>query len=188
MDMKKLALFALLVVPAILLASGGHSEESRYLMQTGRENDFWPRVVNFTIFAAILYYLLANPIKNFFKGRREGIAGQLKEIESKLQAAKDRKKEAQAHLDESVHKAAEIVEDAKKEAEVLAAKIVEASEKELIILEKQFEEKIALEERKAGRDVIDEVLSENITVDDITLDETKVVDIISRKVEHGKVA
>jgi len=183
MNMKKLALFALLMVPAILLASGHDSgEASRYLAQTGRENDFWPRVINFTIFAAILYYLLANPIKNFFKGRREGIAGQLKEIESKLQAAKDEKKEAQTRLDESVHKAAEIIEDAKKEAEILAAKIAEASENELVVLEKQFEEKIALEERKAARDVIDEVLSENITTDDIALDENKVVDIITKKV------
>ena len=182
MNMKKLALFALLLVPAILLASGGHGEESRYLAQTGRETDFWPRVINFAIFASILYYLIANPIKNFFKGRREGIAGQLKEIESKLQAAKDEKKEAQARLDESLNKAAEIIEDAKKEAEILAAKIAEASENELAVLEKQFEEKITLEERKAARDVIDEVLSENITVDDITLDENKVVDIISKKV------
>jgi len=180
--MKKLALFALLLVPAILLASGGHGEESRYLAQTGRETDFWPRVINFAIFASILYYLIANPIKNFFKGRREGIAGQLKEIESKLQAAKDEKKEAQARLDESLNKAAEIIEDAKKEAEILAAKIAEASENELAVLEKQFEEKITLEERKAARDVIDEVLSENITADDITLDESKVVDIISKKV------
>ena len=180
--MKKLALFALLLVPAILLASGEHGEASRYLTQTGRETDFWPRVINFAIFASILYYLIANPIKNFFKGRREGIAGQLKEIESKLQAAKDEKKEAQARLDESLNKAAEIIEDAKKEAEILAAKIAEASENELAVLEKQFEEKITLEERKAARDVIDEVLSENITADDITLDETKVVDIISKKV------
>jgi len=180
--MKKILLFALLIVPAILLASGGHSEESRYLAQTGRESDFWPRVINFTIFASILYYLIANPIKNFFKGRRDGIAGQLKEIESKLQAAKDEKKEAQAHLDESVNKAAEIIEDAKKEAVILAAKIAEASENELTVLEKQFEEKVTLEERKAARDVIDEVLSENITANDIMLDETKVVDIISKKV------
>jgi len=183
MNMKKTVLFALLVVPAILLASGHDSgEATRYFAQTGRENDFWPRVINFTIFASILYYLVANPIKNFFKGRREGIAAQLKEIENKLQAAKDEKKEAQARLDESVNKAAEIVEDAKAEAEILAKKIAEASVNELSVLEKQFEEKITLEERRAAREVIDEVLSENITTDDIMLDENKVVDIISKKV------
>jgi F-type H+-transporting ATPase subunit b len=183
MNMKKLALFALLMVPAILLASGHASgEESRYFAQTGRESDFFPRVINFTIFAALLYYLVANPIKDFFKGRREGIAAQLREIEEKLQAAKDEKKEAQARLDESSQKADQIIEDAKKEATLLSQKIAEANENELILLEKQLEEKMTLEERKSAREAIDEILSENITNDDIMLDEAKVVDIISRKV------
>jgi len=179
--MKKLALFALLMVPAILLASGG-GEESRYLMQTGRESDFWPRVINFAIFASLLYYLIANPIKNFFNGRKEDISAQLREIEEKLQAAKDEKKEAQNRLDESDKRAEEIIADAKKEAEILAKKIAEANENELLLMEKQLEEKMALEERKAAREAIDEILSENITNDDIMIDEAKVVDIISKKV------
>ncbi len=181
--MKKIALLSLLALPAILLASSGHGEEaSRYLAQTGRESDFWPRVVNFTIFAALAWYLLAKPIKDFFVGRSQGIASQLQEIEAKLQAAKDEKKEAQARLDESIQKAEQIIEDAKKEAVVLAKKISESNAQELEVMEKQFVEKIALEERKATREAIDEVLSENITADDIMLDEAKVVDIISKKV------
>jgi F-type H+-transporting ATPase subunit b len=183
MDMKKVLLLSLLVLPAVLLASGhGGEEASRYLAQTGRESDFWPRVVNFTIFAALLWYLLASPIKEFFVGRSQGIASQLKEIEEKLQAAKEEKKEAQARLDESIKKAEQIIEDAKKEAVILAQKIAEANAQELEVMEKQYEEKIALEERKATREAIDEVLSENITTDDIMLDEAKVVDIISKKV------
>jgi F-type H+-transporting ATPase subunit b len=181
--MRKVLLWSLIVLPAVVLASSGHGEEaSRYFAQTGRESDYWPRVINFVIFAVLLWYLLANPIKNFFKGRSEGIAGQLKEIESKLQAAKEEKKEAQARLDESVKKAEQIIEDAKKEAAILAQKIAEANAQELEVMEKQFKEKIALEERKATREAIDEVLSENITNDDIMLDESKIVDIISRKV------
>ncbi|TET90226.1 MAG: F0F1 ATP synthase subunit B [Sulfurovum sp.] len=180
--MKKIALLSLLMVPAILLASGGDAESTRYFAQTGRETDFWPRVVNFTIFAALLYYLLANPIKNFFKGRKEDIAAQLREIEDKLQAAKDEKKEAQTRLDESGKKAEQIIADAKKEATLLAQKISEANENELILMEKQLEEKMTLEERKSAREAIDEILSENITNDDIMIDEAKVVDIISKKV------
>ena len=180
--MKKIVLWSLLIVPAVLLASGGDAESSRYFAQTGRETDFLPRAVNFIIFAGILYYLLANPIKNFFKGRTEGIAGQLNEIESKLQAAKDEKKEAQTRLEESEIKAKEIIADAKAEAVILAEKIATANENELAILDKQFEEKIALEERKSAREAIDEILSENITNDDIQLDEAKVVEIISKKV------
>ncbi len=181
--MKKIILLSLLVVPAIVLASSGHSgEESRYFMQTGRENDFWQRVVNFTIFASVLYYLIASPIKNFFVGRKEGIAGQLREIEDKLQAAKDEKKEAQTRLDESGKKAEQIIADSKKEATLLAEKISEANVNELALMEKQLAEKMTLEERRSAREAIDEVLSENITNDDIMIDEAKVVDIISKKV------
>jgi len=179
--MKKLALLSLLMVPAILLASGD-GETTRYFAQTGRETDFWPRLVNFIIFASLLYYLIASPIKNFFVGRKEGIAGQLKEIENKLQAAKDEKKDAQARLDESGKKAEQIIKDAKKEATLLAEKIAEANENDLALMAKQLEEKIALEERKSAREAIDEILSENITNDDIMIDEAKVVDIISKKV------
>ena len=179
--MKKIVLLSLLIAPAILLASGD-AESSRYFVQTGRETDFWPRVVNFTIFAALLYYLLANPIKNFFKGRSEGIAAQLNEIEKKLQSAKDEKKEAQNRLDESEKRAEEILVDAKAEAVLLAEKIATANQNDLAILDKQLEEKMSLEERKSAREAIDEILSENITNDDIMLDEAKVVEIISKKV------
>lgn len=181
--MKKIVLLSLLVVPAILLASGhADGETSRYFAQTGRESDYFPRIVNFTIFAALLYYLAANPIKNFFKERKEGIAKQLREIEEKLQAAKNEKKEAQARLSESEKKAEQIIVDAKKEAVLLANKIVESNQNDLENMGKQLEEKMSLEERKSAREAIDEILSENITNDDIMLDETKVVDIISKKV------
>jgi len=180
--MKKIVLLSLLMVPAILLATSGEHESSRYLAQTGRESDFWPRVINFAIFAALLYYLIANPIKNFFKGRSEGIAAQLSEIEKKLQAAKDEKKEAQNRLDESKKRAEAILADAKAEAIILAEKIATSNQNELALLDKQLEEKMSLEERKAAREAIDEILSENITADDIMLDEAKVVEIISKKV------
>ena len=181
--MKKIILLSLLVVPAVLLAAGTpEGEVSRYFLQTGRETDFVPRVFNFIIFASLLYYLLANPIKTFFKERTEGIAAQLNEIEEKLQAAKDEKKEAQNRLAESEKKAEEIVVDAKAEAALLAEKIAKQNEEELLIMEKQFAEKIALEERKSARETIEEVLNENLSNDDITLDETKIVEIISKKV------
>ncbi len=178
---KKLILWSFFVAPAILLASGD-AESTRYFAQTGRETDFLPRLFNFIIFASLLYYLLANPIKNFFKERKESIASQLKEIEEKLQVAKDEKKDAQARLNDSEQKANQIVNDAKKEATLLAERIMDANTNDLMILEKQLEEKISLEERKSVREVIDEILSENITKDDILLDENKVINIIAKKV------
>ncbi len=107
---------------------------------------------------------------------------QLNEIEKKLQAAKDEKKEAQNRLDKSEKKAEEIIADAKAEAVLLAEKIAAANQNDLALLDKQLEEKMSLEERKSAREAIDEILSENITNDDIMLNEAKVVEIISKKV------
>ncbi|MEA2048259.1 MAG: F0F1 ATP synthase subunit B [Campylobacterota bacterium] len=181
--MKKIILLSLLVVPAVVLASSGSDGEvTRYFIQTGRESDFWPRVVNFSIWAALLYYLIANPVKEYFKGRTEGIAAQLNEIEVKLQSAKDEQKEAQVRLDESSTKAAQIIEDAKNEATLLVKKIAQSNEKELALMEKQLEEKMIMEERKSARETVDGILSENLTNDDIMLDSEKVVEIISKKV------
>ncbi len=181
--MKKLVLLSLLIAPAILLASGHvDAEATRYFAQTGRETDYLPRLVNFVIFVSLLYYLIANPIKSFFNGRKEGIAAQLAEIEDKLQAAKDEKRNAQTRLDESSKKADQIIEDAKKEAVLLADKIAEANINELALMEKYLEEKISLEERKTARDAIDEILTESITNDDIMISESKVIDVISKKV------
>jgi F-type H+-transporting ATPase subunit b len=182
--MKKILLLSLLVVPAMLLASG-NAEETRYFLQTGREYDFLPRVVNFTIFVGLLYYLLSQPIKSFFKNRSLGIATQLNEIEIKLQSAKDEKKEAQARVVSSEAKAKEMLSDAEAEAVLLASKIVASNEYELALLDKQQVEKMRLEERRLAREAIDEVLGENITVDDIPLDSQKVISIISK---NGKVA
>jgi len=180
--MKKTVVFVLLVLPALLLASGADAESSRYFTQTGRETDFLPRVVNFTIFAALLYYLVANPVKSFFKGRTQGIAMKLSEIENKLQAAKEEQKEAQNRLEKNEEKARKIIADAKAEAILLADKIAQANANDLALLQKQFQEKIAQEERRVAREMIDKVLSENISNDDIMIDGTKVVEIISKKV------
>ncbi len=180
--MKKLVILSLFMIPAILLAGHGEAESSRYFAQTGRENDFIPRIVNFTIFVGILYYLLANPIKNFFKGRSEDIEERLAEIQKRLQAAKDEQKEAQNRLENSENRADEIIADAKTEAVYLSEKIALESQNELSMMDKQFEEKLSLMERKLAKSVINEVLNENITNSDILLDEKRVIDIISRKV------
>jgi len=182
MNFKNIVFFFLFLIPAIVLANSADAEGGRYLAQTGRESDFWPRVINFTIFVALLYYLLADPIKNFFNQRKEKIANRLKQAEEMLRIAKEKLKEAQMLLEESKKKAEQILEDAKKEAELLAKKIEETAKNELKILEKQYTEKMIVEERKVVRKTVKEVLDENITPDDIALDAKKVVDIIAKKV------
>ena len=179
MKKKYFIAVVMILLPMILFANEG---AGHYEALTGRATDFIPRIVNFLIFAGILYYLIANPVKEFFTGRQKNISNQLKEIEAKLQASKEEKREAELLVEESKKKAVEIVETAHKEAEILAAKINADSENELKSIEKQYEEKSALEERRVIREAIHDVLNNNISSDDIYLDEKKVINLIDKKV------
>ena len=185
MKIKNIAILALLIAPVMVFASTGHHvdpESTRYFKMTGRVDDFWYRVINFSIFAGIVYYLAANPIKAFFSGRSEGIANQLNEIEEKLQASKNDRVVAEENLVKAEDKAKEIVTDAANEAKLLSANIAEKNDATLSMMEKQSEEKQALEAKKATRATIDTLLNDGFGNDDIAVDEAKVVSLVSKKV------
>ena len=177
MRIKNIALLATVLVPSLVLASGAEHHDV-----TMFNSDFFYRIFNFSIFAGIVYYLVASPIKDFFVGRSEGIANQLKEIEEKLQSSQDAKKDAEANLVKAESKAKEIVVDAGNEAKILASNIAEKNDTSLTMLEKQAEEKQALESKKATRITIDNLLNDGLETSDVTIDEAKVVSLISKKV------
>ncbi len=176
MRIKNIALIATVLVPSLVLA--GHGEHHATMF----DSDFLYRVLNFSIFAGLLYYLAANPIKAFFVGRSEGIANQLEEIEAKLQASKNERLVAEENLVKAQEKAKGLVADAANEAKVLVTNIAEKNTALLSQLEKQALEKQELETKKAMRSTIDSLLNDGITNDDITVDESKVVSLISNKV------
>lgn len=89
----KLRYILLMIVPALLLASSGAEE--------GGHTDILARTVNFAIFAAIMYYLLAEPIKSFYLGRKSSIAGKLDAIQQKLKESSKAKEEAQSKVEEA---------------------------------------------------------------------------------------
>jgi len=177
MRIKNIALLATVLVPTLVLASGSEHHDV-----TMFNSDFFYRIFNFSIFAGLVYYLVASPIKDFFVGRSEGIANQLKEIEEKLQSSKDAKKDAEKNLLKAESKAKEILLDASNEAKILAENIAKKNDYALELLAKQAEEKAALESKKATRATIDNLLNDGFENDDITVDEAKVVSLIAKKV------
>lgn len=177
MNIKNIALIsAIIAVPSLVLASGEHHTV------TMLESDFKYRVLNFAIFAGLVYYLVANPIKAFFKGRSDDISNQLKEIEEKLKASKNERALAEENLVKAEKKAEEIIADAGKEGKLLASAITEKNENSLALLDKHLEEKKEVEVKKATKATIDAVLNGGFDNSDINVDETKVVSLISKKV------
>ena len=176
MKLNKITLVIAFVLPVFVMASSaGHDV-------TMSNSDFWYRVLNFSIFAALIYYLIANPIKAFFKGRSEGIANSLKEIDEKLNASKVAAKEAEENLVRSQEKAEEIKKDSISEGVLLGENIAKKNSDTLISMEKQSVEKMEHESKKMAKDAINTILKDGITNDDISVDESKVISLISKKV------
>lgn len=177
MKIKNIALLlSLVALPTLVLANG---EQHHVTMM---DSDFKYRVLNFTIFAGLVYYLVANPIKAFFAGRSEDISNQLVEIEEKLKASKNARLKAEDNLVKAEKKAEEIIANAGKEAKLLASAITEKSENSLIALEKQAQEKQEVEVKKATKATISSILNGGFENSDVNVDETKVVSLISKKV------
>ena len=171
--MRKLFWIAALLLPGVLMASGAEHAGG---------TDFFPRTVNFLIFAAIMWYLIADPIKNYFKGRTEEIATRLEEVQKRAKEAKKAKEEAQAAYEAAQKTAEEIIEAAKKESILLAKKLDEQLTAELANLEKLEAEKEEVEKRQMIRRTVSEVLKELFAADAIAMDEKKFVNLIMKKV------
>jgi F-type H+-transporting ATPase subunit b len=169
----KIKYFLLILAPALLLASGGG---------TGGETDIFPRTVNFIIFAAILYYLAAKPIKEFLSGRKDEIAGKLDSIQVKLRESHGKKDLALQKVEEAKVTARVLVETAKKEAILLAERISAEADAEIENLEKVFQDKIIIERRKITRTVVGELLDDMFKDGSVSLDQDEIVKIVSKKV------
>jgi len=161
----------LLLSPALLLASGG-----------GGETDIVVRSINFVIFASIMYYLLADLVKDAYKGRIAGIADRLNSIQVKVKESVTAKEAAQAKVEEAKANALVLVETSKKEAQLLSVKVANDTDVELQNLEKGFKEKTQIEKRRMARDVVAKVLDEMFDKDAISIDEEELVKIVMKKV------
>jgi F-type H+-transporting ATPase subunit b len=160
------------LVPVFLFAS----EEAK------EGTDIVARVINFSIFAGILYYLIADKVKAFFTGRTQEIADKLSSLQSKVEETKELKQKAAQKVKESEEEAKELVELAHKEAELQIEKLKEASKHDIENLVKSYESKKEVLEKKMTSEVVSEVVENLFSNDGISLTEDELVNIINKKV------
>lgn len=170
----KFKYFMLLLLPAVLFASGAVEGEGK--------TDIVPRVINFAIFAGILYYLLAKPLKDYFTGRTSEIADRLTSIQDKLKESKNEKEQALQSVKDADESAVDIIETAKKEAELLSDKVADNLKKDLVNLQKSHDDRVSVEEKKMSRGVVEEVITEMFDNGKINLKNDDFLNIIKKKV------
>ena len=165
-------LLSLLFVSAFAFASGDGNEST----------DIVERTVNFLIFAGILYYLLATPIKNFFVGRSNDIAAELERVQEKLRESKRTKEAALQKIEEAEKFAVDLLESSKKENKILNENIMRQCDMDIENIEKQNTALMELEQRKMVRHVVESVMDEVLTQESGSFDKNAMAQLILKKV------
>ena len=144
------------------------------------DSDFIPRLVNFIIFAGILWYLLADKIKTFYSDRSNAIASRFEEVENKLKESKLEKEALKAQVEEAHKKAEEIIKTAQKEVDIIKNQTLEVAKNEISMLNRQFEDFKTYEEAKVKKEVVESYLKD--LTKDIHLSSEEVATIVTKKV------
>ena len=169
--MKRMLLLGLALAPVALLANEG-----------AVETDIVQRTVNFIIFAAILWYLLADKIKAFFAERSLSIQAELDKVQDTLKASQDKVSNAQKKLAEAKKIAAEIVESAKADIDSVKQKVATAVDSDIANLNKNLDEMMKVETSKAKKEVVTQVLEELLSSENIKLTQNELANIVLKKV------
>ena len=168
--MKKIALLLLMLSP-FALASGDVSD-----------TDILARTVNFILFFAIVWYLVATPLKNFFNSRSDSIADELDKVKQKLNESIAKKNEALDKITEAEKFAEELIANAKKENKILNDKIMSQCELDIESMAKQHGVVMEFEQRKMVTEVVEDILGEALEDSSNSFDKESMANVILKKV------
>lgn len=166
-------LITVLMLSTYLFGSDAAAEGSTDIVQ---------RTVNFLIFAGILYYILAEPIKNYFGGRSAGIASELEKVQERLQESKNIKEAAEHKIEEAQRFVNELNEITKKECKILSDRIMAQCDQDVDVMQKQNVSLMVLEKRQMVRSVVNEVMGDVMSASDASMGSDAMIDILKKKV------
>jgi F-type H+-transporting ATPase subunit b len=166
-------LITVLMLSAYLFGSEAAAEGSTDIVQ---------RTVNFLVFAGILYYILAEPVKNYFGGRSAGIASELEKVQERLRESKHLKDAAEQKIEEATRFANELAEITKKECKILSDKVLAQCDQDMEVMQKQSQALMDLEKRQMVRSVVNEVMGDVMSASDASMGNEAMIDILKKKV------
>jgi len=164
----------MLMISTYALASGDIGEHA--------SSDIVQRTVNFALFAGLVWYLVAEPAKNYFASRSQAIADELKKVQDKLNESLSHKKEALAKISDAEKFAQELAIASKKENKIINDHIMNQCDAELEILTKQHVTLADFEQRKMIRKVVEDVLGEVLSQSSDSFDKEAMANVILKKV------
>lgn len=145
------------------------------------QSDIVDRTINFAIFVAILWYLLANRIKLALQARKDGISAQLNSVQEKLAASKAQKAESLRKLEDSKRQASDIINNAQREIAIIKQNLDKQHKNDLEILKHNHQELLNFEQKRMKKLVINEILEELLSTNDIKLSKSDYIDILLKR-------
>jgi F-type H+-transporting ATPase subunit b len=158
---------------------------STYALASNGEHsatDIVQRTVNFLLFAGLVWYLVAEPAKNYFASRSQGIADELQKVQEKLKETIAKKKEALDQISDAEKFKAELEITSKKENKIINDNIMTQCDTELENIAKQNVSLMDFEQRKMVRNVVEEILEEVLTQSSDSFDKKAMANVILKKV------
>jgi len=144
--------------------------------------DIVQRTVNFLLFAGLIWYLIAEPVKNYFASRSQGIADELKKVQDKLNETVTFKKDALAKISEAEKFAEELVVSSKKENKIINDNMMVQCDTDLETLTKQHTSVTEFEQRNMVRNVVENVLNDVLSQSSGGFDKEAMASVILKKV------
>ena len=158
---------------------------STYALASDAEHagtDIVQRTVNFALFAGLVWYLVAEPVKSYFAGRSQGISSELQKVQDKLNESITLKKDALVKISDAEKFAEELVVSSKKENKILNDNIMNQCSVDLETLSKQQVSSMEFEQRKMVRSVVEETLNEVLSQSGESFDKEAMANVILKKV------
>ena len=170
--MRKILLIGIAFIG--LFASTDVSVEANY--------DIVARTINFLIFIAIMYYLLADKVKEFLNSRSKEIKNRLDEVQNRLLASKKEKEAAQKAVEDAQKQAQDIISTAKKDAINISENIKKIIIEEIEKLDKHSKEIMEIELKNKRREVVSEVIDSILSDDTLKISEEDIAKKLIKRV------
>jgi len=168
---SRILLLIIMISTYALASEAGHGE-----------TDIVQRTVNFLLFAGLVWYLVGEPAKAYFASRSQGISGELKKVQEKLEESITLKKDALVKISDAEKFARNLLVSSKKENKVINDKIMNQCDTDLEIISTQSVSFKEFEERKMVRSVVEDVLNETLVQSSESFDKQAMVNVILKKV------
>lgn len=145
-------------------------------------SDIVQRSVNFIIFAGLIWYLVAEPVKNFFSSRSQAIADDLKRVQDKLNESISLKKDALTKISEAEKFAKELDAISKKENKIINDKIMLQCDVDLELLGKHQASLVEFDQRSMIRSVVEDIMEETLKQSSKNFDKEAMANVLLKKV------